>query len=261
MSAQVRAPHHRLVASQGIRNFRDFGGYAIAGGGHLVTGRLYRSGQHSSATPADLGLMQAMGIACCVDLRGTSERESAPCARIPSCELIVADGETAEMAPHLEAAQALDAAAARRTLTGRYATLPFRPALTQAYGAYLRMLARSDRASVVYCSAGKDRTGLLVALVHTMLGVHEDDVMADYCLTNSVECDEGRIEHLRKELSKRFGPMSTEAARVVLSVEPAYLAAAFHAIDERYTSLDRYLQHELGITPSLREAIAAKLIA
>jgi protein tyrosine/serine phosphatase len=114
---------------------------------------------------------------------------------------------------------------------------------------------------VVYCSAGKDRTGLLVALLHTMLGVHPDDVMHDYLLTNTVSNNERRIEALRNEVAKRFGSLSDDAIRVVLSVEPSYLAAAFDEIRERSGTFENYLEYGLGITPELREAIAAKLIS
>lgn len=252
----------RSVSTTGIHNFRDFGGYPIVGGGRLVTGTLFRSGQHAKATPEDLALMQGMGIRCYVDLRGNSERGSAPCLRYQPFDghVIVGDGETAEMAPHLEAAQALEPEAARLTLQSRYATLPFRPVLVHIFSQYVRWLAESGAPSVVYCSAGKDRTGLLVALLQTMLGVHSDDVMSDYLLTNTVSGNQGRIEALRKELAKRFGPLSDEAIRVVVSVESNYLDAAFNAIRERCGSVDRYLEEKLGVTPALREAISSKLI-
>jgi protein tyrosine/serine phosphatase len=224
---------------------------------------LFRSGEHAQATPEDLQLMQDMGIRSFVDLRGSSERERAPCQRYQPFDghVIVGDGETAEMAPHIEAAQALEAEAARRTLRNRYATLPFRPVLMRLYGQYMRMLAETDHPSVVYCSAGKDRTGLLVALLHTMLGVHPDDVMHDYLLTNAVSDNERRIEALRRELTKRFGSLSDEAIRVVLSVEPSYLTSAFDAIRERSNSFENYLEYGLGVTSELRKAISAKLIA
>lgn len=252
----------RSVATRGIHNFRDFGRYAVAGGGHLVANRLFRSGEHKAATPADLDLMHDLGIRTFVDLRGLREREKAPCRRREPFDgrVIWGDGETAEMAPHAEAAQALDAVAARRTFQTRYRTIALRPVLVDVFRRYVQMLADSDDASVIYCSAGKDRTGVVVGLLQAWLGVHHDDVVADYLLTNESGDSAARVDALRQDLTKRFGPLSDEAIRVVTTVEPSFLEAAFDAVREQNGSIERYFDQVLQAGPELRERIASRLI-
>jgi protein tyrosine/serine phosphatase len=156
----------------------------------------------------------------------------------------------------------MDAASARRILCERYATVPFRPILVTVYRAYFQALATMTTPSLVYCTAGKDRTGVLVALLHSLLGVHPEDLLADYLLTNTVGDVDARIAVLRADLQRRFGAaMNEEAVRVLTSVEPLFLDSAFDAIKARHGTVSAYLEQVLGVTPALREQIAAQLIA
>ena len=254
----------RLVPTTGVHNFRDHGGYPLVGGGRLRMGCLYRSGEHTHATEADLCLVASLGFGAVFDLRGTAERAMAPCRWPPgfAAAIYAGDGETAVAAPHVEAAaHAMDAASARRTLSERYATVPFRPILVSVYRSYFSALASLPAPTLIFCTAGKDRTGIAVALLHTLLGVHQDDVVADYLLTNSAGDSEGRIGVLRADLQRRFGAALTEdAVRVITSVEPAYLQRAFDAITARHGNLNAYFESVLGVTPALREQLAERLI-
>ena len=259
------APFSRTLPTVGIHNFRDYGGYSVRDGGRLATGRLFRSGEHAHATDTDLQLVDSLGLTAVFDLRGTAERRKAVCRRSPefSAEVFAADGETAQVALHAEAAStAVDGAAARATMCQRYGEVPFRPLLVDVYRQAFRVLSKSAQPSLVYCTAGKDRTGVLVALLHAALGVHRDDIFEDYVLTNTAGNAEARIAALRQDLHKRFGGgMSEEAIRVVTSVEPAFLQSAFDAIDHRYESVDRYLQEVMQLTPEARLRLIAGFAA
>jgi protein tyrosine/serine phosphatase len=143
----------------------------------------------------------------------------------------------------------------------RYATVPFRPLLVDLYRDYFRVLSELSASTLVNCTAGKDRTGILVALLHTALGVHPDDILEDYLLTNSAGDNEARVGALRADLQRRFGAaMSDEAVRVVTSVEPDFLESAFDAIRQRHGTTEAYLTAVLNVTPEMREALADRLI-
>jgi protein tyrosine/serine phosphatase len=256
----------RIVPTTGVHNFRDYGGYPVVGGGRLSRGWLYRSGEHAGATDRDLGIIDALGFAAVIDLRGRSERQKSPCRRPPgfSAHVICADGETSPVdAPHAAAtADAFDAAAARRNMLDRYAGVAFRPLLTPVYREFFHALARSNGPTLLYCTAGKDRTGVLVALLHTALGVHPDDIMADYLLTNTAGDVEARVAALRADLLRRFGhAMPEEAVRVVSMVEPEFLQTALDSLIARHGSVLGYLEQALGVTPAVRAALAARLTA
>ena len=253
----------RIAPTSGIHNFRDFGGYRAAGNAHLPLRTLYRSGEPARPTESDLALVTRLNLTSAIDLRGNAERARAP-AVLPeklSASVVHAEGETS-LPPHIAAAiGAVDAATARRTMNDRYAVMPFARGLIGIYRRYFSLLLNSTGPTLVFCAAGKDRTGLLVALVHTALGVHRDDVFQDYLLTNSAGDPEARIAALRTEIRYRFGNLSEEAIRVVASVEPQFLQTALDAIGERYGGIEQYLEQALGVSATVRAALMARLLA
>ncbi|MFC3214720.1 tyrosine-protein phosphatase [Novosphingobium panipatense] len=107
--------------------------------------------------------------------------------------------------------------------------------------------------------AGKDRTGIAVALLHAAIGVHPDDILADYLLTNTAGDVEARIASGAATVRAITGPLDEAVLRVLMGVEAAYLESAWAAIDERYGSRDTYLERELGLDAAGRERLRAAL--
>lgn len=254
----------RVLDFEGIHNFRDYGGYA-ARGGRLARGRLWRSGQHAGASPADLARVRDLDIATVIDLRGDSERAAFPCLRHEDFagEVLFFPGETASMkgrAAHEEMADAIRSADdARAAMVRLYRGMPYRDVLIGTWRLYGEALATRDGASLLHCLAGKDRTGVGVALVHHLLGVHRDDIFDDYLLTNRAGNVEARIASQSANLADRG--LGDAALRVILGVEADYLDAAFAAIRESHGSIEAYADAVLGIGPAHVAAIEARLIA
>lgn len=256
----------RVLALTGIHNFRDYGGYAAADGGRVRSGMLWRSGQHVDATGPDLDAVARLGLATVIDLRGDSERVLHPCARHVGFDAAVlfAPGETVGgHAPHVEAAAGIENAdEAHRAMVWLYKSMPYRTNLVATLTLYLDALATRDGPSLIHCLAGKDRTGLAVAIVHSLLGVHHDDLMADYLLTNSAGNAEARIAAGAVTVRANFGQaMSDDAVRTLMSVHPDYLDTALSAIADSHGDVDRYAEEVLGFTPAKRDAMAARLLA
>jgi protein-tyrosine phosphatase len=256
----------RAIPTTGIHNLRDFGGYPVPGGSRLMRARLFRSGELAKATAQDWKLLRSLQLGSVFDLRGADERRDAPCQFPPELapRVYYSDGNTAHAhaAPHVEAsARALNADDARERMRRGYLSMPFRPTLIDLYSRYFHALATSPAATLIFCTAGKDRTGLAVALVQTAMGVHRDDILADYLLTNSAAGNDARVAALRKDLDERFGgKLSEDAIRVVTSVEPQYLDAAFDAIVDRHGSIGKYLAESLGVTPAVRDQLTTRLL-
>lgn len=259
---------NRVVALEGIHNFRDYGGYSARDGARIKSGLLWRSGQHVHATEDDLASIAALDIRTVIDLRGDSERAEHPCARHPEFDAVVlfAPGETVMEevgAPHVEAAKNVTTSAeAHEAMVRLYKTMPFRPKLVEVFQLYVDALANRDGASLLHCLAGKDRTGIAAALVHNLLGVHPDDAMADYLLTNTVPGQARRIEAGARTVRENFGrTMDDAAVRTLMSVHPEFLETAFAAILEKFGSVGAYAQAVLGVTPAKLARIEARLLA
>lgn len=257
----------RVLPLDGIHNFRDYGGYAARDGARLKQGVLWRSGQHVDATADDLTKVAAIGLATVIDLRGDTERADFPCARPLgfAAQVLFANGETADggHAPHVGVARdVVTAADAHAAMLRFYPTMPFRPNLISVYRMYFASLAERDGPSLLHCLAGKDRTGVAAAVLHHLLGVHADDIMTDYLLTNSSGNIDRRIAAGALTVRKSFGPaMQQEAVRTLMGVHPAFLDAAFAAIREQHGSVDAYARDVLGVDESQLEAIKARLLA
>ena len=253
----------RVLRFEGIHNFRDYGGYQ-ARAGRLVRGRLWRSGQHAGATPADLERVRAVGIATVIDLRGDSERAAFPCLRHPDFDgdVLFVPGETASMqgqAVHAEGADRMRTPAdARDRMIALYEGMAFRGVLTGTWRLYGQALATRDGASLLHCLAGKDRTGLGAALIHHLLGVHHDDIVDDYLLTNSAGNVEARIASQSHNLANMG--LDDATMRVVLGVEAVYLDTAFASIRERHGSIAAYAEAVMGIGPAQVAAMEARLV-
>lgn len=254
---------HRFDA---LDNFRDYGDYAGPAGRHVARGRLFRSAHQARVTDADLDRLGGFGIGTIVDLRRPGERRDQPSKRplgwagqVLESDL-GADGE----APHITFLKTADLTvdAGRRFMTGVYRGLPFEPAHLDLFARYFRALGDNDGAVLIHCAAGKDRTGTLAALTHHLLGVHHDDMVADYLLTNVAVDLERMAPKVARQLETMTGRTASHDAVVAfLGVEPVYLETAFAEIEARHGSVDGYLEQALGVDAALRDRIGERLAA
>lgn len=250
----------------GVINFRDFGGGAGAEGRRIRAGRLFRSGHHAAATDADLERLAALGFELFVDLRRPPERARDP-ARRPAAALarvLEHQGATEQLvAPHLTFLAEPDATPARvseQMIVG-YRGYPFDPHYVAVYRDYFALLAELDGPVLINCHAGKDRTGFLCALTLHVLGAPREDIWADYLATNRHNRADARLAELAAQFTETHGHAPSEALlRAMLSVDPAWLDAAFAAIADKHGETDAYLAATIGVTPAVRDAIRGRLL-
>jgi protein tyrosine/serine phosphatase len=256
----------RVLAFEGVENFRDYGDYSTAAGRRLKRGRLLRSGHHARASDADLQRLSTLNISAIVDLRRSSERAAQPSRRCEGfCAQVIETGFTPEgEAPHVTFLRTTDLTeeTVRGFMLGTYRSMPFEGRHLEVFGRYFRALADADGPVLIHCAAGKDRTGLLAALTHHLAGVNENDLYEDYLLTNSAVRLELRAPEVAAHLERLYGRTASDAAvRAFLGVEPAFLDAALSEIKARRGTLDAYLEQDLGVDGALRERLEAKLLA
>lgn len=254
-----------FLPTEGIHNFRDYGGWLTLDGRQVRRGMLFRSGQHVGATEADLALIGALDIRTVIDLRGTSERERNPCRRVEGFagEVIFYEGETSSSPPHMDVdADVTTADFARERMLGVYTRMPQNPAMQDMFARYLRILAERDGASLVHCFAGKDRTGIAATLLLHILGVSEKNQMAEFLRTNTAPT----LAVLRAQsvpgIEERLGRKLDDAAtRALLEVHDDYLLRFRETVVEMDGSLDGWLNARIGVDEGLREALQNRFVA
>jgi protein tyrosine/serine phosphatase len=255
----------RLLAFDSVRNFRDFGGYDSRHGGRVRMGRLYRSGHHGEASAADLERLDSLGIHVQADLRRPDERERQK-SRFRAPVLICHDGGRESEAPHVRflSEVEVDAEAADQWMADYYEAAPFKAHHQEMFRDWFLHLAGlpGEAAALVNCAAGKDRTGILCALTHHVLGVAEADLRADYDLTNTAAEVDKRLPEAAVYFNQMMGKdYPAEVFRPFMGVHLRYLDRAFAAITAEAGSIEGYLVDRLGVDEAAQAEIRARLIA
>ncbi len=254
----------RLV---GAMNFRDLGGLPAADGRALRHGLLFRSEKLSALTDADvLGLGQ-LGLHTVIDLRSGQERRIHP-SRLPEQDRPAVLELDVMAHPALSGRSLVGVlrdnpttAGARQMMLALYRAFPtaFAPELPALFD---RLLAVDGLPALIHCTAGKDRTGFLAALLLNAAGVAPAAVEADYMATAAQSDPVEMHAATTRAVAHWLGDRATgEVVDVLCEVRPAYLAASFEAIEAGWGGVGPYLAAEAGIDAAGLARLHARLLA
>jgi protein-tyrosine phosphatase len=244
-------------------NLRDVGGWPTLEGGRVVSGALYRSTDLSRLSGPDVAAFAELGIRSVFDLRTAGERTAAP-DRLPEgtgyTALDVLEDSTMAVPADLMALLA-DPPTATAALTGQrvtdlldsaYREIIALPSALAAYRTLYCDLAGGHRLpALVHCTMGKDRTGWAAAALLLLLGVSEEDVMAEYLLTNDLLLP--ALQPMFDQFRDAGGDPSVLVP--VFGVDPAYLASGLDEMASRFGSIEGYFSHGLGLDAPTLEAL------
>lgn len=248
MPDHVRQRH---VALEGAANFRDLGGYRTEDGQAVKWGLLYRSDALADLTDADLETLSDLGIELVCDFRAPAEKQADPDRlpavdppRVAPLEIGAESFMVKDLRERIESGdlEGLDLRGMMIEGNRQFATT-FHP---QYAAMFERLLEPESLPALVHCTAGKDRAGFASAMILRVLGVPEETVMEDFLLTNHYTAAETERQLMLIELFSLFR-VDAEALRPLFGVEPAYLQAAFDAIDSSYGDFDTYRREALGL--------------
>lgn len=230
----------RDLSWDGCLNVRDLGGHRTEDGGETLFGRVVRADSLGQLTDRGWEAAVAYGITTVVDLRGDHERDEAPPAELPLQVLHVPfmeadEREWKEIEPELEAAVR---AAPDVTTATRDVYLLFLERFERNVAAGIRAVARAPEGGVaVHCVGGKDRTGLLSALLLHLAGVDTEQIAADYALSE---------ERLRPRENGWLAEAETDAERErirrISRTPQESIVGVFEELERRYGSVEGYLR-------------------
>ncbi|BDR61143.1 tyrosine-protein phosphatase [Lactobacillus xylocopicola] len=185
--------HDRIVKMDGPLNFRDVGGYQNEAGQAVKWNKIYRSDSLSRLTSTDQDKLVELRVTVDCDLRSQYEKHSAP-------DMLWPDARLVDVPVYSEKAD--DSQNDHRIyrllhhipdLSGNFIGRIYQQTLLNSHSR--KMFAEiftellnlpQDQALVYHCSAGKDRTGMVSALILMALGVDDDTIARDYLLTNKL---------------------------------------------------------------------------
>jgi protein-tyrosine phosphatase len=242
-----------------LRNLRDLGGLRTEDGRMTRRGVLFRSEAPCGLEDPGLQELAALGLRTSLDLRDEGEdtfaRATLPAGvrRVTAGMLPPGDGRGAGLIARVMSGELREYTA--EELAELY--VGFLEDQAPAFGAAVRHIADPAHLPVlVHCHAGKDRTGLVVAMVLEILGVRRELIVADYELST-----EGRA-HRRLEVAPALAATGTEWARVApLFTAPAQaLELAFEHIERRYGTVEAYLTGPARVEPERVRALPELLL-
>ncbi len=216
-------------------NTRELGGYACEGG--VTAGdSILRSDRICQPTERDKEYLRERGITTVIDLRTVPDAEQSPCGL---------RGEEGFFYHHLPVEEGGYVPARFEDVVPSYLMIARAANMAEVFGT----IAAAPKGVIFNCWAGKDRTGVVSAILLMLCGVSDEDIIADYLLTGAYS------EQLWKEMR---AVSSEERMRIVLPCRD-FIEGFLRLFRENFGSAEGYLL-SLGLTAEQIAAVRGKLV-
>ena len=244
----------RLIALEAVHNFRDLGGYPAAGGRTTKWRTLFRSdGLYRLRGANDMSRVMQLGLKSVIDLR--TEREQREQGIFPIDDIEVnfhhlsivdvtwSDTETPEFDDEVE-----------------FLVWGYRDMLeigSSRFADAMHVLAQTESLPAVFhCAAGKDRTGVLAALLLSSLGVEDAHICADYGLTqDAMQRTIAWSKVHRPELAERYATIP----KAFLAADPRAMQIILAELAQQHGSVRNYVR-EIGVADATVEVLGNLLL-
>ncbi|KAH7390251.1 tyrosine phosphatase family-domain-containing protein [Cadophora sp. MPI-SDFR-AT-0126] len=250
-------PSPPFITVPGIQNFRDIGGYPITSSpNHSIRSSVvYRCADPSKITEEGVIVVQELGITHVYDLRSNNEIERNKAAgrggvvQWQGCERVFAPVfEDQDYSPEALASRFKDyASGGPDGFTRAYSEIlngapkSFRIIL-------LHLAYQQDKPLIVHCTAGKDRTGLICALVLSLCGVDDQTIAYEYSLTDiglTREWKDAVMVHLMQNPALMD---NLQGAKNMISSKAENMLSTLEMIREKYGGAEGYAIDKCGLT-------------
>lgn len=249
----------RLIELEGGINFRDLGGYTTKDGRSVKWRKLFRSGAHNLLTQNDAKLLHSLSIETIADFRSLDEQRKAPTN-------LALFGKKAD---HLSWNYNLDmnestflekfkqggdlTALSKEIMSSFYLKLPtdFAPRYQKVFESIL-----ANKVTLFHCSAGKDRTGVMSMLFLSLCDVEEEQIIADYEMTQHVASLKKLHSSGNNSADKNstamamFAKLPADAVNALMGSPIEYIKLAMDQIKTEYGSIKNYARNVLNLTDS-----------
>jgi protein-tyrosine phosphatase len=127
-------------------------------------------------------------------------------------------------------------------------------------------IAQGEVPVLVHCAAGKDRTGIAIALLLAVLDVPIETIIEDYLLTNTCDILQFTLTQYQAQLGVAAGDhplltMPDDIRRVLFAAHVDYLQAAFDQLARDHGDVIEYLRREVGVDEAMRSQVRAALLS
>lgn len=274
----------RILNIDGVMNFRDIGGYQTLDGGKVSYGKIYRSAQLNDLSPGGIKQVEALKIRSVMDLRYDEEitlfptpKSAFPKAHIISWQHIqniveannspeskdspeLNDSSSADKKSRLgkgswrESLDSHDPVQVREAMRSNYPQKLY--SHRAIYKDMLLRLINNDSPLLFHCAAGKDRTGVAAALVLSLLGVSDEDIISDYMIT--ADTTKGLLDTFHaagantnsdnpQNFQHKLAQYPKHVIQPLFDTDPAYIKTLLNYVQSEYSGFDGYARSVLGL--------------
>lgn len=231
-----------------ILNLRGLGGIPTKDGSLVRAGKLLRSAELANATPEELAsLKNDLRVGTIIDLRLGFERRNAPDPQIEGVENVVVP-----LLPMRTLGVMREDYNWAEFITGRwnpddydmrrvYEMMANEATSDEWHTVFQVLLDNHEGAVMWHCTNGKDRTGVVAAIVLSALGVRRADIIEDYLVSNRALAARQR-EILAEAEERGAKPALSHRMGALLEARPEYLGSLFHAINRDYGGVEGFLR-------------------
>lgn len=247
----------------GIRNFRGLGGISTKDGYVVKNNLIFRSQALTNLSEEDINLLEQVGIKSVVDFRSLEEVEAAPDDIIkgavyynitPNAMVAKEAAKDSndkvnnnilkeipdEMKHFLDNPDQLLIGEMKRFVSGDDAIM--------VYKKFIHMFKdKSNLPIIFHCRGGKDRAGFGAMLILLALGVSKEAIIEEYLLTEQLNKENNILKMARYE-EKYKDKKILELRKSLMSAKESYILAAFEEIEQKYQSIENYLEKVLDLT-------------
>ena len=236
----------RRLSLTGAYNVRDLGGYRSLAGGSVCYGRFLRGDSLHDLTDGDVDLLLDYGVRTVIDLREPGESMQEP-GRL--------NGDSGVVVHHVPLLAALAPALGGTLPTNLGETyLLCSRHCTTAIRAIFELLAGADGGVLFHCVVGKDRTGIVAALLLELAGVPREAILADYAASGAF------LQPLVERLVRQYElDPATGVHPDFLVCEPANMARLLDTLNHEHGGAESYLRN-LGVSEGALERLKSRIL-
>ncbi|WP_010252884.1 tyrosine-protein phosphatase [Myroides injenensis] len=253
---------NRQLFFRKVDNFRDMGGIETTENRTVKWGKLYRSGHLHKLKNKEFDKINSLSISTIIDLRTDREIDKKP-DRVPH-------GVEYFNYQAYDDSEDMFSKTKKDVIKGKVTPEQSADLVKEFYKVYpthdpdkvreiIITILDNDEATLFHCSAGKDRTGMIGAIILSILKVDKETILEEYLLSNDYRIASVSKRMKLAKFGKTFFPkLNYEVVENFSWIKPEYIQAMFEEIEEKYGSMDNYIEKALKITPEQRQQYITK---